>query len=120
MSLGHLENKVIRKFGDARIHTYINCASYSCPKLTPEWLTDQNLDRVLDERAAAFVNGHGVDASAGGDGAIGVSAIFKWYAKDFDADGGVLAWINHHRDGEDFGDDTKLVYLPYDWSLNDH
>ena len=33
MNLYDLENKIIRGYGDGRIHAAINCASNSCPML---------------------------------------------------------------------------------------
>lgn len=33
MSLGEVEHKILRKFGDPRIHFAINCASSSCPRI---------------------------------------------------------------------------------------
>ena len=32
-SLSEIENKILRKMGDPRIHFAINCASFSCPKM---------------------------------------------------------------------------------------
>lgn len=60
-NLSSLENDVIRKFGEARIHFAINCSSMSCPGL-PKFLFDgDSLDAQFEEQSQRFINGHGVE-----------------------------------------------------------
>jgi hypothetical protein len=64
-------------------------------------------------------------ATVGGDGKTArVSSIFKWFAGDFSASGGVAAFIRA-KAGPELSSklgaltDAGLSYLDYDWSLND-
>ena len=48
LSLYTLENKIIRKFGDPRIHFALNCASGSCPNLPGSLFNAETLNDYLD------------------------------------------------------------------------
>ena len=53
-----------------------------------------------------------------------VSKIFDWYARDFAAAGGSLAFVEKYAPGEvakaigEAGETARLRYHDYDWSLN--
>ena len=49
LSLGGLENGILRKMNEPRIHFAINCASYSCPKLLNEAFTASRIDEQLEQ-----------------------------------------------------------------------
>ncbi len=114
MSFNHVEKEIVIKgIGDPRAHFGLNCASRSCPVLTSSAFDGATIDKVLDARAKAYtVNPLGVQD----DGKV--SMIFKWYADDFKAAGGSLAFINKYR-AKPLPADTKLTFQDYDWSLND-
>ncbi|MBC7525052.1 MAG: DUF547 domain-containing protein [Flavobacterium sp.] len=45
VSLSYVENKILRKMGDPRIHFAINCASFSCPNLSNNAYEPENLNK---------------------------------------------------------------------------
>lgn len=125
-SLDEVEHKILRpEFGDPRVHFAIVCASLSCPDLRNEPYVPERLDAQLDDAARAFLanEAKGLVVSPKGDGAR-VSAIFKWFADDFAASGGVLAFLRATGPAA-VGQRLEnlrpggLSYLDYDWSLND-
>ncbi len=98
---------------DGRIHMGFNCASASCPSLSPGALQGSRLYEQLDELSRLYVAN-----TAYGAGPQGISTIFNWYAADFaPVFGSVQAFIEEYREGGtadvDFG-----TFLTYDWSLN--
>lgn len=95
---------------DPRIHFVLNCASSSCPPLTPAPLQGANLDAELEAATQAFL----LDERKGA-GPEGMSLIFDFYAQDFEAFGGIEGFIARYRDIQEV--DTGR-FLPYDWSLN--
>jgi len=121
VSLDDVEHGILRReFAEPRIHLAIVCASLSCPDLRPEPYEAARLDAQLDDQVAAFLRNPTKGVARGADGAVRVSAIFKWFAEDFRPLGGVARFIGRRADpgvaaglGESFG------YLDYDWSLND-
>jgi hypothetical protein len=56
---------------------------------------------------------------------VHLSRIFKWFDEDFEASGGVLAFVAAYLDDGDRdwlrqqGADARIEYMDYDWSLND-
>ncbi len=55
---------------------------------------------------------------------ISISRIFKWYAKDFEAGGGIVAFLERYGTPavvskiRSSRDKVKLAYQKYDWRLN--
>jgi len=106
---------------DPRIHFALNCASRSCP---PIGVYDgAQIERQLDQAARSFVNAQVTVHPDGGE--VELSAIFRWYARDFGGRAGVLdfllrhlpdaegrRWLQAHRAR------VRLTYRPYDWALN--
>lgn len=106
---------------DVRVHFALNCASRSCPPIGV--YTAGQIDAQLDLAASNFVAADvEIDTARG---AVHLSQIFNWYAKDFGGAPGVIdfllrylpgderrAWLAAHRD------DLRLAYRPYDWGLN--
>lgn len=95
---------------DPRFHFILNCASTSCPSLMPFAFRGDDVDDQMEEATRAFLHD-----DARGAGPDGISEIFAFYAEDFDAAGGIAAFIGRYRDtaGVDLG-----RFLAYDWSLN--
>ena len=125
-SLGEIEHGILRKaFKEPRVHFAIVCASLSCPDLRVEPYAPARLDAELDEQAARFLANPAKGLAPGPDGRTArVSVIFKWFAADFAAGGGVAAFIRAKappeiRERIRFLTDAGLSYLDYDWSLND-
>ena len=118
MSFNHLEKEIIHGFGEPRMHFVLNCASASCPPLLDKAFTADNLHEEMDRAASAFLNKNkrGVETSDDGKKAE-VSKIFDWYGGDFQASGGVPAFINKYRKPP-LPADAKITFQGYDWSLN--
>jgi hypothetical protein len=130
-SLNDVETRLRDESNDPRIHFAVNCASRSCPPIAPEPYRGATLDAQLDRTTRAFLATPGAVEIAAGKSLLGgkvlrvtVSKIFDWYAKDFAAAGGSLAFVEKYAPGElaraigDAGETARLRYHDYDWSLN--
>jgi hypothetical protein len=121
LTLNELENDVLRpRFGDPRVHFAINCASVGCPPLSRQAFTAANVRLQLARLTRAFVRRS--TRLERGSGTVRVSRIFEWFAGDFDAQGGVRAFVASQLPEADaaFVRDagTRVAFSPYDWSLN--
>lgn len=122
LSLYEIENAILRKeFGEPRIHYAINCASDGCPNLRPAVWSGDDLEHDLEAAAQEFVGsrrGAWLDAA----GRPHLSRIFKWYGRDFKAEGGVAAHLARLASpatrSKLAAPDPSLRHA-YDWSLND-
>lgn len=116
-SFNKLEKDVIRaKFQEPRVHFALNCASRSCPPLSPDVFRSRELDAQLEKLARAFVNSErGVRVKGT---SVELSKIFEWYKDDFGGAQGVISFINKRR-AQPLPADAKISYQPYNWSLNE-
>jgi len=113
LSLGYIEHKILRKMNEPRIHFAINCASYSCPQLLNTLFTASNMEQLLEKASKNFIN----DTSRNQFGEkANLSKIFKWYKNDFTDHGSLLEYIAKYKD---INTSSKIVYLDYDWALNE-
>ena len=127
-TLGEIENDKLRPMGDPRIHAAIVCASRSCPSLAREPYTAENIDAQLDAAFTRFVADprKGVDVQRHGEGGtLRLSSIFKWFAEDFDKQGGVLAVVTRYASGKSrqaletpMKTAWRVEYMDYDWHVN--
>nr|WP_299170409.1 DUF547 domain-containing protein [uncultured Allomuricauda sp.] len=115
-SLNDIEHEVLRQMNEPRIHFAINCASYSCPKLLNIPFTPQSMERLLSKTAVDFVNDKSRNRFENGSAQL--SRIFKWYKGDFTEDTTLLEYINQYLENP-VDKNAKVVYLDYDWSLNE-
>ena len=116
-SLGDIEHGILRKMGEPRIHFAINCASVSCPRLLPRAFTEASLESQLEGAAKEFVNDPSRNDLSRDQARL--SKIFKWYRKDFrSADTSLIDYLNRYLP-DPLPADTRVLYLPYDWSLNE-
>jgi hypothetical protein len=117
LSLGGIENGILRKMNEPRIHFAINCASVSCPKLLNEAFTADAIDKQLDRVTREFINGDKNDIRAENPQ---LSSIFDWYKKDFEVNGkvDVIAYINSYAMTK-INADAAIAYKNYDWNLNE-
>ncbi len=126
VTLDGIEHRTLRPLGDPRIHGAIVCASLSCPPLRREPYRPEKLDAQLDGNMRRWLadprKGVAVDADSG---TLRVSSIFKWFAEDFEAQGGVLAFVERYGPDEarallrERAGRVRVRHLDYDWSLND-
>ncbi len=115
-SLSDIENKILRKMGDPRIHFAINCASFSCPKLDNEIYTAEKLDKQLDAGAKEFINDKSKNVITASE--IKLSNIFDWYSSDFkEESGSVIDFLNRFSNTK-IDKKAKSKFLDYNWSLN--
>ncbi len=121
ITLDELEHNILRpRFRDPRVHFAINCSAKSCPPLRPEPYRGADLNRQLDESTRSFLNNpsnYRLQAEQ-----LYVSRIFKWFSEDFGND--VIGFYRTYA-SEDLkkqltarGNQIRVAYLPYDWSLN--
>jgi hypothetical protein len=78
-------------YSEKRLHVALVCGAISCPKLRNFAYEADSLETILEENAHMFFNDgakHFVRTEAG---SYRVSELFRWFAKDFDAFGGIAA-----------------------------
>ncbi len=116
ISLGGIENSILRKMNEPRIHFAINCASISCPKLMNQAYTAEKIDEQLEKAAREFINSDKNEISGN---LARLSSIFDWYKKDFTRTAKTLVeYINQYSDTK-LNSKAKISYMDYNWNLND-
>jgi hypothetical protein len=125
-SLDEIEHRIVRPLGDPRGHVAVVCASLSCPPLSRVPWNAARLDDQLDDAMRRWLadprKGLRIDRERR---TLHLSRIFKWFDEDFEASGGVLAFVARYLGEADRawlleqGADIGISYLDYDWSLND-
>jgi hypothetical protein len=123
LSLNALEHERIRTLGEPRIHFAIVCASASCPPLRGEAYLPDRLDEQLDDNARRFLNDPTKNRFDLDSEVAELSKIFKWFEEDFEAAGGLQAFIARFVADDDVAEALGAArldvrYLDYDWSLN--
>ncbi len=113
-SLDDIENIILRPMHDARVHFAINCAAKSCPPLTNEAFTAENLNTLLDKRTKQFVNDNLFNIIT--PDKIKISHIFEWYQSDF---GDVRTFIGKYiAPSKKINSAAGISYFQYNWNLN--
>ncbi len=117
LSLGGIENGILRKMNEPRIHFAINCASISCPKLLTEAYTASKINEQLDRAAKEFINSSENEISASNPK---LSSIFDWYQKDYEVNGkqDVIGYINKYGKTQ-INASANIQYKAYNWDLNE-
>lgn len=116
ISLGGIENSLLRKMKEPRIHFAINCASISCPKLMNKAYTADKIDEQLDKAAREFINS---DKNKISNKSAKLSRIFDWYEGDFiDGAQTIADYINKYSDTK-LDPNAKIDYIEYNWNLNE-
>jgi hypothetical protein len=117
MKLDEIEHQVLRKkFDDPRIHFALVCASRSCPRLINEAYTADKLDKQLDSQAKYFLSNTQKNKITADKPQL--SNYFKWYKGDFTKNGSVIDYVNKYSKVK-INANADIVYLDYDWSLNE-
>ncbi|MFV2070109.1 MAG: DUF547 domain-containing protein [Pirellulales bacterium] len=125
VSLGQMENEILRKMGDPRIHFAIVCASIGCPKLRNEAYTPDRLEEQLAKNAHDFFADSQKFRYDPAASQMALSPILQWYASDFGATAEQqLATISPYLPDEAARQAAargaaRLSFLGYDWGLND-
>ncbi len=125
VSLDDIEHRILReRFGDARIHFAIVCASRRCPALRDEAYRGRDLDAQLDDAARTFLRDPVRNRYDPSSRTLSLSSIFKWFRGDFEAAAGTLpAFVARYAD-EPTAEALRrggvhLEFLGYDWSLDE-
>ena len=121
LSLDDIEHRILRPiWKDPRIHYAVNCASIGCPNLQKQAFTAENLEKLLDQGARAYVN-----HSRGAEfirGELYVSTIYNWFIEDFGGDTrGVIAHISRYAEPalkKRLSTVSDIAGNSYDWGLN--
>ncbi len=116
ISLGEIEHNILRKMNEPRIHFAINCASISCPRLLNEAFTADRVEQQLATVTKEFINDPNRNIISANK--IELSRIFKWYKKDFENHGSLVAYLNQYLKSP-IDPDAKIDFLKYNWSLNE-
>ncbi len=110
--------KLMKKYGDARVHFALACAAKSCPKLANFAFTTEKLESQLNSRTRLSINSNSFIQVNNKSKEIKVSMIFKWYAHDFEKGGKkILDFINKYRKTK-IATTHHMNYYNYDWTLN--
>ena len=105
---------------DPRIHFSLVCGARSCPPIA--FYDHEHLDWQLDQAAAAFINGGGVDYSVETK-TLRLSKIFQWYLTDFGGLPAVFELIQRHVNNQEVRNalesgEFRVRYMKYDWKVN--
>ena len=114
-TLDWVENGILRKMGDPRIHFAINCGAKSCPKLLNEAYVPDKLNAQLTKVTKGFIQNKAHNTLK--PKKVVISKIFEWYAEDFKKDG-LIAFLNKYGNVT-IEDGAKVSYAEYDWTLNE-
>ncbi len=117
-SLNELEKDIlIGEFQEPRIHFAINCASRSCPPLLNKPYSAESVEDQLEQVTRAFASSPHCAIVAEDGKSVALSSIFDWYADDFKASGGPVAFLNRFRETP-IPAEATVSFQEYDWSLN--
>jgi hypothetical protein len=127
-SLDWIEHDQLRaKFGDARVHAAVNCASVGCPALRDEAFVATRLEAQLEDGMKRFLSDKTRNRVK--DGALQVNPIFKWYRSDFETGrhasleaffAAYAVQLSDNAAEQQLLRERKLRigFLDYDWTLN--
>ena len=115
ISLDDIDNRILRKLGEPRIHFAINCASYSCPSLKNRAFYPDTIENELESAAVFFIN----DAERNNitKKEAKISKLFDWFKDDFTTQTDLVTFLNQYSKIK-ISDRTKISFLEYNWSLN--
>jgi hypothetical protein len=121
MTLNQLEETKLRSSGDPRVHFIVNCASNSCPPLHKRAYTEANIEDLMENLTARYLNRRGeviIDDEAK---TITLVSLFDWYRGDWGDDKGVREFLAHFIPDQALKlkeESYRLRYYEYDWQLN--
>ncbi len=123
---------------DARIHSAVNCAAYSCPRVREKAYRPDTIEAMLDENMREWVNST-EQFSKLSDSKLKANQIVFWYYTDFESSGGAgsflakfvkddrpdAAWMKKHLQANFDGRSKIALKLSsafeffYDWRIAD-
>ncbi len=119
-SLARIENEMLRQQGDPRIHFAIVCASVGCPLLRNRAYRPEQVDQQLDDDLNRFLHNPEKVHFDRRRNILFCSKIFQWYRADFlQVSPSLPSYILPRLQvAPHAGPEPRLVFMPYDWSLN--
>jgi hypothetical protein len=125
LSLDEIENNLLRKLGDHRIHFVIVCGSIGCPDLSSEIYRPDILDRQLDSAAEKYLAQSKGMVIERDSLRVSLSSVFKWFGPDFgETNEERLIALSRYLEKEDAefihknAGVIEIRYIEYNWSLN--
>jgi hypothetical protein len=121
-SLNQIEHKILRReFNEPRIHFALVCAAIGCPLLRTGAYWAESVRSQLEEDASRFINNPDKVRYEPSNQTLYCSRIFKWYGDDFlKVADSIPDYIRTYLNTESaIASDTPIIYLDYDWTLND-
>ncbi len=125
-TLNFIEHKLLRPYGDARIHFALVCAAKSCPSLRAEAYETNTLDEQLNEQARTFLSQENKNRFDFENNVVYLSKIFKWFSGDFKKNGqDVLDYVSQFLENKRAEyirmnrNKINIKYTDYDWALNE-
>jgi hypothetical protein len=133
--LDFIEHETLRKDGaydDPRVHVAVVCASIGCPMLRNDAFTADKLDGQMDDAMTRFLSDRSRNRYNPQTRKLEISKIFDWYGKDFEKGhkgftsvrGAMARYADQLADKPEDRSAVReqkadVVFLDYDWSLND-
>jgi hypothetical protein len=138
LTLNQIEHEILRKqFNEPRIHAALVCAAMGCPPLRREPYSGTALEAQLEDQMKRFLSHPTKFRIDRKSNTVFLSAIFKWFGKDFverfgtdtafgghsEVERAILNAIAPHLDENDRNylrtARFHIQYLDYDWTLNE-
>lgn len=118
-SLYDYENKVVRGFGDPRVHFVLNCMSVGCPRLPQVAFSAESIEEQLESATLEFINSEKYVRVVDSEKSVYLSEIFDFYKEDFlSAHGGSLIdYVNRYR-MKPIPTHYRIEDISYDWTVN--
>lgn len=119
-SLAQIENAMLRRQGDPRIHFAIVCASLGCPLLRNHAYTPEQVNEQLEDDVNRFLHNPDKVRFDPQRNILYCSKIFQWYRSDFlQVSPSLVGYILPRLPvSPGHGPEPKVVFLPYNWRLN--
>jgi hypothetical protein len=123
VSLNDIEHGALRPLIGYRAHAVLVCAARSCPPLQRFAYRKDKLNAQIDTAYLAWLGRDDLNRFLPNEKKVEISSIFNWFKKDFDKAGGTKKVLAKHapENARDLlaSDDYEVIYLPYNWGLND-
>ena len=123
VSLDDIEHGTLRPLIGYRAHAVLVCAARSCPPLQRFAYREDKLDSQIDTAYLAWLGRDDLNRFLPKEKKVEISSIFNWFKEDFEKAGGTKEILAKHapENARNFlaGGDYEIVYLPYNWGLND-
>ena len=122
--LQSIEDEVLNKLGEPRVHFAIAPATYSGPKLRSEAYRADELERQLEDNTRDFINDKRKNRYSMAQQQAKLSKVFDDYKDDFGGeDKAVLEYVSRYVEDQDTAKalargSYEIKYMEYDRSIN--